>query len=1021
MQLLGKSMSPVFQALEQAHTNQADNQSGAPSANGKARGITFDEVTTVTELPVERDSDNRSNASDADSKNKGMESGESEEATASGAEGAVKKKKKKLSPQEDFRQRQQKRNGAIPIEGTGLSFWYFDEDHPVRCKVYDLIANNIVIILLNCVVMTLENPNLDRDSTMGQAVYWADVGFTTLFGIEVIAKTFAFTFKAYIKDITNKVDFAIVVISVMVLTLEAIASDASAVQALRVLRAVKPLRMLTRSPGMRMVFKSLIMSLVAMGNVSIVLVMFFLIFAMLGTHLFMGLFYTCNDTSVANMTECVGDYNNTETGLVEGRDWHNQFPNFDNVGNSLFVTFIVASLNGYTFIMQRAMSTPEQKDEQPEWMRNPGAFFWFVGTVFVVAYALLNLYVGVIFSQFTRIRLMSQTGSAFLTSDQEEWAELTKMVFKMKPAQLPDKPKSKLHKIAFKITTSSQFEIAVMFIILWNIMCLSWSHYKEPASQTIFLNQVTVFVSEAILKIYSVGWRLYWKDDWNKLDFILALLAIIELAASNLQLNFLRALRVLRAQRLLRMLRVVKQPWLSRGANNVKTLIGVLVASIPGFSNVMALIILLLFMYSYVGVYLFTNVMWNSGINEHANFENFGMATILLIRIATMDNWSDVLLRPEDSACTSEDGNCGTYVAVAYFFTYLIFMSVILLNLFIAVVVETFEKVHKQDEWKLSPKDFVQLWAEFDDGSGTIWPKDLEELLLKLEPPLGLGIFADSKDVLRFVYDLDIPLVKGKVPFHKTAFELVKRVSQSNIPEGALKEALDKLVERFFKNLHNDEIFNFSVAVVAGKVQRKWRARMRAAKLRRKKEWRVTRTENIPRYTTIHLDKDAAIANFRKIREKEAVLANIRKIREEEKRLAEALGLPQELSKQQWRFNPKYTQVTELLEKENQARKLMNLMSSAFKPKNLFGGLFGNGVEGAELKKEDSPVLTQLWRQAKPSSNGTKPSQAAGEPSQEVFFKPKNLFGGLFRNGAEGAELKKEDSTVLMQLAKGKG
>lgn len=36
----------------------------------------------------------------------------------------------------------------------------------------------------------------------------------------------------------------------------------------------------------------------------------------------------------------------------------------------------------------------------------------------------------------------------------------------------------------------------------------------------------------------------------------------------------------------------------------------------------------------------------------------------------------------------------------------------------------------------------------------------------------------------RFVYDLDIPLVNGRVPFHKTAFELVKRCSQAGLPEG---------------------------------------------------------------------------------------------------------------------------------------------------------------------------------------------------------------------------------------------
>ena len=39
--------------------------------------------------------------------------------------------------------------------------------------------------------------------------------------------------------------------------------------------------------------------------------------------------------------------------------------------------------------------------------------------------------------------------------------------------------------------------------------------------------------------------------------------------------------------------------------------------------------------------------------------------------------------------------------------------------------------------------------SEFDDGTGTILPKELEELLLKLDPPLGLGNMADSKDVLR--------------------------------------------------------------------------------------------------------------------------------------------------------------------------------------------------------------------------------------------------------------------------------
>jgi hypothetical protein len=59
---------------------------------------------------------------------------------------------------------------------------------------------------------------------------------------------------------------------------------AALLQALRVLRAIKPLRALTRSAGMQLIFKSLTLSLAAMGNVSIVVMLFFLIFAILGVQ-----------------------------------------------------------------------------------------------------------------------------------------------------------------------------------------------------------------------------------------------------------------------------------------------------------------------------------------------------------------------------------------------------------------------------------------------------------------------------------------------------------------------------------------------------------------------------------------------------------------------------------------------------------------------------------------------------------------------------------------------------------------
>ncbi len=67
--------------------------------------------------------------------------------------------------------------------------------------------------------------------------------------------------------------------------------------------------------------------------------------------------------------------------------------------------------------------------------------------------------------------------------------------------------------------------------------------------------------------------------------------------------------------------------------------------SLPAFGNVGALIGLLFFMYAYVGVLVFGRVRRDdaSYINSSANFANFAAAMSALFRVATGDNWTDVM------------------------------------------------------------------------------------------------------------------------------------------------------------------------------------------------------------------------------------------------------------------------------------------------------------------------------------------------------------------------------------------
>ena len=82
-------------------------------------------------------------------------------------------------------------------------------------------------------------------------------------------------------------------------------------------------------------------------------------------------------------------------------------------------------------------------------------------------------------------------------------------------------------------------------------------------------------------------------------------------------------------------------------------------------------------------------------LNEHANFETFPSAVLLLFRIATADEWtgimSDASVAPPD--CDPDAENCGTRAAPMYIMSFALLIGQIMLNLFTTIVIETFEEM----------------------------------------------------------------------------------------------------------------------------------------------------------------------------------------------------------------------------------------------------------------------------------------------------------------------------------------
>lgn len=113
----------------------------------------------------------------------------------------------------------------------------------------------------------------------------------------------------------------------------------------RLLRSLRPLRVINRAPGLKLVVQTLLSSLRPIGNIVLICCTFFVIFGILGVQLFKGAFYYCEGPDIKNVrnkTDCLADKRNV---------WLNRKYNFDDLGKALMSLFVLSSRDGWVNIM----------------------------------------------------------------------------------------------------------------------------------------------------------------------------------------------------------------------------------------------------------------------------------------------------------------------------------------------------------------------------------------------------------------------------------------------------------------------------------------------------------------------------------------------------------------------------------------------------------------------------------------------------------------------------------------------
>ncbi len=221
------------------------------------------------------------------------------------------------------------------------------------------------------------------------------------------------------------------------------------------------------------------------------------------------------------------------------------------------------------------------------------------------------------------------------------------------------------------IVESRWFSFFITTVIVINAITLGLETSPEMMQRygalLVFLDTtaLAIFVIEIAMKlwVYRLG---FFKNGWNIFDFVIVSIALVP---SSGPLSVLRAMRILRV---LRLVSVVPQ---------MRTVVGALFGALPGMGSIVAVLLLVFYVAAVMATKLF-------GTEFPQWFGTIGESMYSLFQIMTLESWSMGIVRPVMEVHP---------LAWVFFVPFVIVTSFAVLNLFIALIVNSMNKVHAED------------------------------------------------------------------------------------------------------------------------------------------------------------------------------------------------------------------------------------------------------------------------------------------------------------------------------------
>lgn len=245
--------------------------------------------------------------------------------------------------------------------------------------------------------------------------------------------------------------------------------------------------------------------------------------------------------------------------------------------------------------------------------------------------------------------------------------------------------------------------------------------------------------------------------------------------------NVAKVLRVLRVSRVLR---------LAQSSEGLQALFQTITMSVGALLNVFALLLLMLFMFSVLGVFFFNELSGGDVIDErYKNFKNFGSAYLLLFAISTGEDWNRLMYDCVDTKPDCEAGvTCGVSMAPVYFIMFIFFISHVMLNLFILVIIQQFDTYYVAEDnpiktFKQSFTVFHSTWVQYTQRFRCvkIKEKQLVDFFGDLPHPMGMKVVNEEdrmsdSELKKQMLKMGIRTEDGWIFFNELLYRCMRRV-----------------------------------------------------------------------------------------------------------------------------------------------------------------------------------------------------------------------------------------------------